>query len=49
MLELLHNRFEISPTRMAVAGYADNVPAVTVYERLGFGLYEVDLMYRTEM
>ncbi|MGX9921517.1 mycothiol synthase [Streptomyces sp. NPDC002248] len=27
---------------------ADNVPAVTVYERLGFTTYETDLMYRTE-
>jgi mycothiol synthase len=27
---------------------ADNVPAVTVYERLGFTTHETDLMYRTE-
>ncbi|MFF5720237.1 mycothiol synthase [Streptomyces buecherae] len=27
---------------------ADNVPAVTVYERLGFTTYETDLMYRAE-
>ncbi|GHH46220.1 mycothiol synthase [Streptomyces candidus] len=27
---------------------ADNVAAVTVYERLGFTTYETDLMYRTE-
>ncbi|MFD3513636.1 mycothiol synthase [Streptomyces sp. NPDC058657] len=27
---------------------ADNVAAVTVYERLGFKTYETDLMYRTE-
>jgi mycothiol synthase len=27
---------------------ADNLPAVAVYERLGFTTYEADLMYRTE-
>ncbi|MEU8891303.1 mycothiol synthase [Streptomyces sp. NPDC048442] len=27
---------------------ADNIAAVTVYERLGFTTYETDLMYRTE-
>ena len=27
---------------------ADNKPAVTVYERLGFVTHETDLMYRTE-
>jgi mycothiol synthase len=27
---------------------ADNVPAMTVYERLGFRTHETDLMYRTE-
>jgi mycothiol synthase len=27
---------------------ADNLPAVAVYERLGFTTYEIDLMYRTE-
>ena len=29
MLELLSSRFEISAARMAVAGYADNVPTDT--------------------
>jgi mycothiol synthase len=35
------------PTAMLYVD-ADNVPAVTVYERLGFITYETDLMYRTE-
>jgi chemotaxis protein MotB len=29
MLELLRDRFQVPPTRMAVAGYADNAPADT--------------------
>jgi chemotaxis protein MotB len=29
MLELLHDRFGVPPSRMAVAGYADNAPADT--------------------
>lgn len=35
------------PTAMLYVD-ADNVPAMTVYERLGFRTHEVDLMYRTE-
>ncbi|GCD35751.1 mycothiol acetyltransferase [Streptomyces chrestomyceticus JCM 4735] len=35
------------PTAMLYVD-ADNVPAVTVYERLGFTTHETDLMYRTE-
>ncbi|WP_171165019.1 mycothiol synthase [Streptomyces sp. I05A-00742] len=35
------------PTAMLYVD-ADNVPAVTVYERLGFTIHETDLMYRTE-
>lgn len=35
------------PTAMLYVD-ADNKPAVTVYERLGFTTYETDLMYRTE-
>ncbi|MFF1451748.1 mycothiol synthase [Streptomyces sp. NPDC058274] len=35
------------PTAMLYVD-ADNLPAVTVYERLGFRTYETDLMYRTE-
>ncbi|MBB5934444.1 mycothiol synthase [Streptomyces zagrosensis] len=35
------------PTAMLYVD-ADNVAAVTVYERLGFTTYETDLMYRTE-
>ncbi|AXK36819.1 mycothiol synthase [Streptomyces armeniacus] len=35
------------PTAMLYVD-ADNVPAMTVYERLGFRTHETDLMYRTE-
>jgi mycothiol synthase len=35
------------PTAMLYVD-ADNVPAVTVYQRLGFTTHETDLMYRTE-
>ncbi|MFI9106319.1 mycothiol synthase [Streptomyces fildesensis] len=35
------------PTAMLYVD-ADNIPAVTVYERLGFTTHETDLMYRTE-
>lgn len=35
------------PTAMLYVD-ADNIPAVTVYERLGFRTHETDLMYRTE-
>jgi chemotaxis protein MotB len=29
MLELLRDRFQIPPSRMAIAGYAENAPADT--------------------
>ncbi|MEV5242827.1 mycothiol synthase [Streptomyces cinnamoneus] len=35
------------PTAMLYVD-ADNLPAVSVYERLGFATHEADLMYRTE-
>ncbi|MGP3926444.1 mycothiol synthase [Streptomyces sp. 8N616] len=44
---LRHLAAEGLPTAMLYVD-ADNVPAVTVYERLGFTTHETDLMYRTE-
>ncbi|GLF99780.1 mycothiol synthase [Streptomyces yaizuensis] len=44
---LRHLAAEGLPTAMLYVD-ADNTAAVTVYERLGFTTYEVDLMYRTE-
>ena len=44
---LRHLAAEGLPTAMLYVD-ADNIPALTVYERLGFSTYEVDLMYRTE-
>ena len=44
---LRHLAAEGLPTAMLYVD-ADNTVAVTVYERLGFSTYEVDLMYRTE-
>ncbi|MFI9028765.1 mycothiol synthase [Streptomyces sp. NPDC053560] len=45
---LRHLAAEGVPTAMLYVD-ADNVPAVTVYERLGFVTHETDLMYRTEL
>ncbi|MER7400219.1 mycothiol synthase [Streptomyces sp. NPDC000151] len=45
---LRHLAGEGVPTAMLYVD-ADNVPAVTVYERLGFVTHETDLMYRTEL
>lgn len=45
---LRHLAAEGLPTAMLYVD-ADNVPAVTVYERLGFVTHETDLMYRTEL
>ncbi|MBB4888585.1 mycothiol synthase [Streptomyces netropsis] len=44
---LRHLAGEGLPTAMLYVD-ADNKPAVTVYERLGFQVYETDLMYRSE-
>ncbi|MFD5631391.1 MULTISPECIES: mycothiol synthase [unclassified Streptomyces] len=44
---LRHLAAQSLPTAMLYVD-ADNKPAVTVYERLGFRTYETDLMYRTE-
>lgn len=44
---LRHLAAEGLPTAMLYVD-ADNIAALTVYERLGFSTYEVDLMYRTE-
>ncbi|NEE53917.1 GNAT family N-acetyltransferase, partial [Streptomyces sp. SID8455] len=44
---LHHLAAEGLPTVMLYVD-ADNTPAVTVYERMGFTTHEVDLMYRTE-
>ncbi|MFD5075417.1 mycothiol synthase [Streptomyces sp. NPDC058371] len=44
---LRHLAAQRLPTAMLYVD-ADNLPAVTVYERLGFRTYETDLMYRTE-
>ncbi|MFJ2112975.1 MULTISPECIES: mycothiol synthase [unclassified Streptomyces] len=44
---LRHLAAQALPTAMLYVD-ADNTAAVTVYERLGFRTYEVDLMYRTE-
>ncbi|MFI6338456.1 mycothiol synthase [Streptomyces sp. NPDC050535] len=44
---LRHLAAQSLPTAMLYVD-ADNTPAVTVYERLGFHTHETDLMYRTE-
>ncbi|MEU5053490.1 mycothiol synthase [Streptomyces sp. NPDC021096] len=44
---LRHLAAQALPTAMLYVD-ADNLPAVAVYERLGFATHETDLMYRTE-
>ncbi|MBV9024233.1 MAG: mycothiol synthase [Streptomycetaceae bacterium] len=49
LIGLRHLAYDCSmPTAMLYVD-ADNKPAVTVYERLGFTIHEVDLMYRAEL
>ncbi|GAA3372830.1 mycothiol synthase [Streptomyces sannanensis] len=47
VIGLRHLAAEGLPTAMLYVD-GDNIPALTVYERLGFVTHEVDLMYRTE-